>query len=88
MYVLNKLWRGEVQPAEYNSFTDAESKELLQQLSHHRDQLLLLLNSEQKMLFEQFTDIETQLVSIEEENCFCQGFKLADQLIMDGVSES
>ena len=56
MNVLEEFWYGNPDPAEYDSCTTKEYKELLQLISRNEKKLLATMTEEQKDFFSRYTD--------------------------------
>lgn len=51
MNILEKLWYGNIEPAEYDTSPSKEYKEMLQLISQNEDKLLATMTDTQKELF-------------------------------------
>ena len=56
MNILEEFWYGNIEPAEYDSSSSKEYKELLQLISRNEDKLLATMTDEQKELFARYAD--------------------------------
>ena len=55
MNILEEFWYGNIEPAEYDTSSGKEYKELLQLISRNEDKLLATMTEEQKELFTRYT---------------------------------
>ena len=56
MNILEELWYGNIEPAEYDISPSKEYKELLQLISRNEDKLLATMTDTQKELFTKYAD--------------------------------
>lgn len=56
MNILEEFWYGNIEPAEYDTSSGKEYKELLQLISRNEDKLLATMTEEQKELFTKYAD--------------------------------
>jgi len=56
MNILEELWYGNIEPAEYDISPSKEYKELLQLISRNEDKLLATMTETQKELFTKYAD--------------------------------
>ena len=56
MSILEELWYGNIEPAEYDVSPSKEYKELLHLISRNEEKLQATMTDEQKELFEKYTD--------------------------------
>ena len=56
MNILEEFWYGNIEPAEYDTSSGKEYKELLQLISRNEDKLLAAMTEEQKELFTKYAD--------------------------------
>ena len=56
MNVLEELWYGNIEPAEYDISSSKEYKEILQLISRNEDKLLATMTDTQKELFTKYSD--------------------------------
>ena len=54
MNILEEFWYGNIEPAEYDTSSGKEYKELLQLISRNEDKLLATMTEEQKELFTKY----------------------------------
>ena len=86
MYVLDKLWRGELTPSESDIPHDAAYHEKLLELSRLADQLSEELGQNGQGLFEAFRDTQMELQSIENQEAFTTGFRIGTGLLLDAIT--
>ena len=56
MNILEEFWYGNIEPAEYDTSSGKEYKELLRLISRNEDKLLATMTEEQKELFTKYAD--------------------------------
>ena len=56
MNILEEFWYGNIEPAEYDTSSSKEYKELLQLISRNEEKLLATMTDEQKDLFTKYSD--------------------------------
>ena len=56
MNILEEFWYGNIEPAEYDTSSSEEYKELLQLISRNEDKLLATMTEDQKELFTKYAD--------------------------------
>ena len=54
MNILEEFWYGNIEPAEYDTSSGKEYKELLRLISRNEDKLLATMTEEQKELFTKY----------------------------------
>ena len=72
MFVLDKLYRGNISPIENYPKDNDEQYELQKMLS-----------SEAQMQFEKINELERIVDGIAEEECFVEGFRMGVQMMLD-----
>ena len=56
MNILKEFWYGNIEPAEYDTSSGKEYKELLQLISRNEEKLLATMSDDQKELFIKYAD--------------------------------
>ena len=56
MNILEELWYGNIEPAEYDISPSKEYKEMLQLISRNEDKLLATMTEPQKQMFIKYAD--------------------------------
>ena len=83
MFVLDKLYRGNISPIENypkdnEAYIEAFQKLIDAQYAHQK-----MLSSEAQMQFEKITELERIVDGIAEEECFIEGFRIGVQMMLD-----
>ena len=80
MNILEEFWYGNLDPAEYDTSSGREYKELLHLISRNEEKLLATMSEEQKELFSRYTDCVREYQTMAEcllfQNSFCLGGKM------------
>lgn len=87
MYMLEKLWRGELTPNEKIMRKGGPYHQKLGELCEIGDRLAEELSLEGKNLLQSYADAQLELNEIENRETFMEGFRMGAQLILDVVSE-
>ena len=85
MYVLDKLWRGNLPPSEPDMPHDDSYHEKLLELSQLADQISEALGQKGQGLFEAYRDAQMEVQSIENQEAFIQGFRIGTGLLLDAI---
>ena len=85
--ILEELWYGNIEPAEYDISPSKEYKELLQLISRNEDKLLATMTDVQKELFTKYTDCvrEYQVMSVS--LLFQNSFRLGARIMLEVMEE-
>ena len=81
--IINELWHGNISPQTDSRNNSPEMKELMEYMARHRDDLLKILNDEQKEIFEKFEDCWSEYMSLAEAAIFEYAFKLGAQITLE-----
>ena len=81
--VLEEFWYGNLEPAEYDTSSSKEYKELLQLISRNEDKLLASMTDAQKDLFTRYQDCARELQATAECLLFQNSFRLGARLITE-----
>ena len=80
MNILEEFWYGNIEPAEYDTSSGKEYKELLQLISRNEEKLLATMTDAQKDLFSRYQDCVREFQATAEcllfQNSFCLGAKM------------
>ncbi len=87
MKVLEELWYGNVEPAEYDASPCEEYKDLLRLITRNKEKLLATMTEEQKDLFSRYTDCVQELQGLSERILFQSSFKLGARMIVEVMEE-
>jgi hypothetical protein len=89
MNILEEFWYGNLDPAEYDSSTSKEYKEVLQLIVRNEDKLLATMTEEQKELFSRYRDCVREHQAMAEcllfQNSFRLGGRMMLEVMRDGV---
>ncbi len=86
MYVLDKLWRGEVTPAERSIKQGSQYQRTVKELCKRMDELLNLLSPEAREQLDAVSELKTDINILENEDSFICGFRLGMGILLDVVS--
>ena len=85
MYVLDKLWRGELSPNEPCVKHGSEYSEIRHKATQLSAQILSTLSEEGKRLFQEYQELRERMAYISEEDMFVNGFRIGVGLLLDAV---
>ena len=85
MYVLDKLWRGELSPSEPCVKYGSEYSEIRHKAAQLSSQLVSRLPDEEKRIFQEYQELRERMCYISEEDMFVNGFRTGVGLILDSV---
>ena len=83
MNILEEFWYGNLDPAEYDSCTTKEYKELLKLVSRNEEKLLATMTDAQKELFSRYTDCVQEHQAMAECLLFQKSFRLGGRMILE-----
>ena len=86
MYVLEDLWGGKVNPHE-RGFPSKQYARAMQRLASCGEKLLVVLNEEERKLFEEYVDDQLEVSIIADCASFIDGFRLGAKIILDVLTE-
>ena len=86
MYVLDKLWRGELSPSEPCVKYGSEYSEIRHKATELSKAIVSGLSEEGKRMYQEYQDLRERMCYISEEDCFVNGFRTGVGLILDSVS--
>lgn len=83
MSILEELYKGNVNPSDKYIKENSEYAEINKQLTKYIDELLPLLNDEEKQLCEKIADTASNLGYISEKERFVEGFCTGAQIVLE-----
>lgn len=83
MNILGEFWYGNIEPAEYDTFSGKEYKKLLQLISQNEDKLLATMTEEQKELFTKYADCVREYQVMAECLLFQNSFRLSGRMMLE-----
>ena len=86
MNILEELWYGNIEPAEYDTSSGKEYKEykdLLQLISRNEEKLLSTMTEDQKDLFSKYADCVREYQVIAECLLFQNSFRLGGRMMLE-----
>ena len=87
MNILEELWYGNIEPAEYDISSSKEYKELLQLISRNEDKLLATMTDPQKELFIKYADCVREYQTMAESLLFQNSFRLGARIMLEVMRE-
>ena len=85
MYVLDKLWRGELSPNEPCVRHGSEYSELRHQATQLSTKIVSSLSEEGKQMYQEYQELRERMAFISEEDMFVNGFRIGVGLLLDAV---
>ena len=83
MNILEEFWYGNIEPAEYDTTSSKEYKELLQLISRNEDKLLATMTDDQKELFTKYADCVREYQVMAECMLFQNSFRLGAKMMVE-----
>ena len=83
MYILDKLYRGNLSPIEDFPKDNSAYVEALQKLIDEQYVLMRMISSEANEQYEKLVELERAVDRIAEEECFVEGFRMGVQMMLD-----
>ena len=83
MNILEEFWYGNIEPAEYDTSSSKEYKELLQLISRNEDKLLATMTDEQKEMFTKYADCVREYQVMAECLLFQNSFRLGGRMMLE-----
>ena len=80
--VLEELFYGNICPNTDCRSRGKETKQLMEYIANHHDNLLSTLNDKQKEILEKFDDCYNELTDINEREIFAYAFKLGARIML------
>ena len=87
MNILEELWYGNIEPAEYDVSSSKEYKELLQMIRRNEDMLLATMTDTQKELFTKYADCVREYQTMAENLLFQNSFRLGARIMLEVMRE-
>ena len=87
MNFLEEFWYGNIEPAEYDTSSSKEYKEMLQRISRNEDKLLATMTDAQKELFAKYADCVRDYQVMAECMLFQNSFRLGAKMMIAVMSE-
>ena len=87
MNILEELWYGNIEPAEYDISSSKEYKEQLQLISRNEDKLLATMTDTQKELFTKYADSVREHQVMAENLLFQNSFRLGARIMLEVMRE-
>lgn len=82
MNILEELWYGNIEPAEYDIPPSKEYRQMLQLISRNEDKLLATMTDSQKELFAKYTDCVRDYQVMAECMLFQNSFRLGGRMML------
>lgn len=86
--ILEELFYGNICPNTDCRSHDKETKQLMGYIADHHDNLLSMLNEQQKELLEKFDDCYNELTDINEREIFSYAFKLGMRIAIEVLTSN
>lgn len=87
MSILEELWYGNIEPAEYDISPDKKYKDMLQLISRNEDKLLATMTDAQKELFTKYADCVREYQVMAECLLFQSSFRLGVRIMLEVMAE-
>ncbi len=87
MNILGELWYGNIYPNERSIRKDGEYAQALRKVVEEKECLLPNLAPELRKAIEKLMDVQMEAAAIAERDAFVMGFRLATQIIVDGLTD-
>lgn len=87
MNILEELWYGNLDPAEYDASPSEEYKELIRLISRNEEKLLATMTDTQKDLFSRYQDCVREFQAMAESLLFQNSFRLGARITMEVMKE-
>ena len=86
--ILEELFYGNICPNTDCRSHDKETKQLMGYIADHHDNLLSVLNEQQKEILEKFDDCYNELTEINEREIFSYAFKLGMRIAIEVLTSN
>ena len=83
MNILEELWYGNIEPAEYDTSPSKEYRQMIQLISRNEDNLLATITDAQKELFTKYADCVREYQVMAECLLFQNSFRLGGRMILE-----
>ena len=87
MYVLDKLWRGEISPTDCYFRQGSIYQQTAKEVCSRMDAFLQMLTPEAKEYLEAINDLKSDLALMENEEHFINGFRMGGRMMLDIIGE-
>ena len=87
MNILEELWYGNIEPAEYDTSPSKEYKQMLQLINRNEDKLLATMTDAQKELFTKYADCVRDYQVMAECMLFQNSSRLGAKMMIAVMSE-
>lgn len=87
MKILEELWYGNIEPADYDADAGKEYKEALRLISKNEEKLQASFMEEQKELFSRYTDAVREYQTMAECLLFRNSFRLGARMMLEVMQE-
>ena len=87
MYLLDKLWRGDITPSERFDRPDSEFMHKSKEFCDAAERLVEGLSHEGKKHWEDMERLKSDMSILSEEDIFIYGFRMGAQMILDVVGD-
>ena len=88
MNILEELWYGNLDPAEYDTNPTDEYKELVRLISRNEEKLLATMTDSQKELFLRYADCVREHQAMAECLLFQRSFQLGAKIMVEGMHQT
>ena len=87
MNILEELWYGNIEPAEYDMSPSKEYKQMLQLISRNEDKLLATMTDAQKELFAKYADCVRDYQVMADCMLFQSSFRLGGRVMLEVMAK-
>lgn len=87
MNILEELWYGNIEPAEYDMSPSKEYKQMLQLISRNEDKLLATMTDAQKELFTKYADCVRDYQVMADCMLFQSSFRLGGRMMLEVMAK-
>lgn len=87
MNILEELWYGNIEPAEYDMSPSKEYKQMLQLISRNEDKLLTTMTDAQKELFAKYADCVRDYQVMADCMLFQSSFRLGGRMMLEVMAK-
>lgn len=87
MYELKKLWRGQISPSERFIHTGSQYEQASKTHCEALNVLYTMLSPEARQQYEKLEQLSLDMLSIDTEEAFIQGFRPGVRLILDAITD-
>ena len=87
MKLLEELWYGNIEPADFDADAGKDYKELLRLISRNEEKLQATMTDEQKELFSRYMDCVREHQSMAECLLFQNSFRLGARIMLEVMAE-